>query len=359
MAMIEAVGLEKYYQDRQVLKGISLQTNKGEVLALIGPRGAGKTTLLRILGLLEPPSRGEVYFKGVNVTSSERARLWARRKMSFVAQKPVVFSGSVRGNVACGLKWRGVSLRSAESKIEAVLRLTGMSEHRDRDAKSLSVGEMQMVALARALVSEPEVLFLDEPTASLDPVSAARIENVLGQLTRLRSLTVVMTTHDMAQGQRLAQRIGVLMAGELLQIGEPGEIFCSPVNREVAEFVGVENILAGRVEDKSESLALIDVGGAKLQAVTDCGLGDLVWVTVRPEDITFAKVRERTSARNVFRGVITKVTGVGALVRIEVDCGFPLLGVLTRKSAEDLGIEAGGEIYVGFKATAVHVIRRG
>ncbi len=358
MALIEAIKLEKYYQGRQVLRGISLQIDKGEVLALIGPRGAGKTTLLRILGLLELPSRGEVYFDGVNVTSSGRLRLWARRRMSFVAQKPVVFSGSVRDNVACGLKWRGRNSKSAADRIEAALGLIGMSEYADRDAKALSVGEMQMMALSRALVGEPEVLFLDEPTASLDPVSAARVETVLERLIKLRNMTVVMTTHDMGQGQRLAWRIGVLMAGELLQTGEPREIFCSPATREVAEFVGVENILAGEVVSKSDSLAVIDIGGARLEALTECRLGDLVWVTIRPEDVTFARVREQTSARNVFRGVVTKVAGVGALLRIEVDCGFPLLGVLTKKSAEDMGIERGDEVYVSFKATTVHVIRR-
>lgn len=358
MALIEALKLEKHYQGRPVLKGISLQINEGEVLALIGPRGAGKTTLLRILDLLELPSSGEVYFQDVNVTSSGRLRLWARRRMSFVAQKPVVFSGSVRDNVACGLKWRGGHSKSAGDRIEATLGLIGMSEYVDRDAKALSVGEMQMVALARALVSDPEVLFLDEPTASLDPVSAAKVETVLQRLIRSRKTTVVMTTHDMGQGQRLAQRIGVLMAGELLQIGEPFEIFCSPVNKKVAEFVGAENILAGRVESKSEGLVVIDVGKARLEAITDCEPGDPVWVTIRPEDINFARVRAQSSARNVFWGIVTKVANVGALVRIEVDCGFPLLGVLTKKSAEDIGIGPGAEIYVSFKATAVHVIRR-
>lgn len=358
MALIEALKLEKHYQGRTALKGVDLQINEGEVLALIGPRGAGKTTLLRILDLLELPSSGEVYFHGVNVTASERLRLWARRRMSFVAQKPVVFSGSVRDNVACGLKWRGGYSKSVGGRIEDALGLIGMSKYVDRDAKALSVGEMQMVALARALVSDPEVLFLDEPTASLDPLSAAKVERVLQRLINLRRMTVVMTTHDMGQGQRLAHRIGVLMAGQLVQIGEPREIFCSPLSREVAEFVGVENILAGRVESKSESLAVIDVSGVRLEAITDCGLGDPVWVTIRPEDITFSKVREQSSARNVFWGIVTKVVSVGALVRIEVDCGFPLLGVLTKKSAEDLGIELGAEVHVSFKATAVHVIRR-
>lgn len=358
MTLIEARGLDKYYQSRPILKGVTLQINSGEVLALIGPRGAGKTTLLRLLDLLESPSRGEIYFNGVNVTSSERLRFFVRRRMSFVTQRTVVFSGTVADNIACGLKWRGERWQAVSNKVESVLELIGMPQYANRDARTLSVGETQLVALARALVIEPEVLFLDEPTANLDPVSAARVEAVLTQFIRLRNMTVVMATHDMVQGQRLAGRIAVIMGGQLLQVGEPRQIFCAPATKEVAEFVGVENILPGKVESNNGSLAVIDIEGIKLEAITVCKPGELVWAIVRPEDITFAKVRGYTSARNVFPGRIQRVASVGALVRIEVDCGFPLLGVLTKRSAEDIGVEQGGEVYVSFKATAVHVIGR-
>ncbi len=359
MIIIEAQGLGKHYQKRPVLKCIDLQIRKGEVFGLIGPRGAGKTTLLRLLDLLDKPSKGEVYFAGVNVTSSERLRLQARRRMSFVSQKPIVFSGSVWDNIACSLKWRSEKTAVANKKVEAVLELVGMAEYATRKAKTLSGGEVQLIALARALVTEPDVLFLDEPTANLDPISAAKVEALLARLIQTRKMTIVMATHDMAQGQRLARRVGVLMDGELLQVGSPAEIFCSPVNKEIAEFVGVENILEGRVEGKNENLTTINVNGAVLETVTACEIGDSVWVTIRPEDITFARVKELTSARNVFRGKIKRVTTVGPLVRIEVDCGFPLLGVLTRKSAEDMALEPGKDIYASFKASAIHVIKRG
>ncbi len=358
MILIETLGLEKHYQGSSVLRCIDLQVNEGEVFGLIGPRGAGKTTLLRLLDLLDRPSKGEVYFGGVNVTSSERLRLKARRRMSFVSQKPVVFSGSVWDNIACGLKWRGENSAVTSKKVEAVLELVGMTEFAGRKAKTLSGGEMQLIALARALVTEPEVLFLDEPTANLDPVSAARVEALLARLIRKRGMTIVMATHDMAQGQRLAGRVGVLMGGELLQVGGPIEIFCSPANKAIAEFVGVENIWEGKVEAKRENLTAIVIDGAVFEAVTTCAVGDSVWVAIRPEDITFAQVKESTSARNVFRGKVERVTAVGALVRIEVDCGFPLLGVLTRKSAEDMALEPGKDIYASFKASAIHVMKR-
>jgi tungstate transport system ATP-binding protein len=358
MVVLEARGLGKDYQGRQVLQCIDLQICEGDVLCLIGPRGAGKTTLLRLLDLLEKPSGGELYFNGVNVTFSERLRLQVRRRMSFVLQKPIVFSGSVRDNIAYGLKWRGEASKLVRKKTEYILELVGIADYADREAKTLSGGEMQLVALARALVTEPEVLFLDEPTANLDPVSGAKIEAILARLIESRKMTIVMATHDMAQGQRLANRIGVLMSGRLLQIGSPVEIFCLPASKKIAEFVGVENILSGSVTEKNGGLATISVGEVTFEVVTSCNVGDLVWAIIRPEDITFARVKELSSARNVFQGKITRMATVGALVRVEVDCGFTLLGVLTKKSADDMGIEPGVDVYASFKASAVHIIKR-
>jgi tungstate transport system ATP-binding protein len=139
-----------------------------------------------------------------------------------------------------------------------------MADYRNREARTLSGGETQRVAIARALVTEPEMLFLDEPTANLDPVSTTKVEEVLAHIIREHKTTVVMATHDQLQGHRLAGTIGVMIDGEILQVGSPGKIFSSPVNREVAEFVGVENILDGVVVGKDDSLAYIEVNGVTL-----------------------------------------------------------------------------------------------
>ena len=131
-----------------------------------------------------------------------------------------------------------------------------------------------------------------------------------------------------------------------------------PKNMEVAQFVGIENILKGVIEDKDGSLVTIKVNDSAIQAVSDCAIGEKVYALIRPEDITFTPTKDKTSARNMFRGEITKMTQVGQLVRIEVDCGFGLLGVITKTSAEELDIDIGKKIYGSFKATAIHVIRR-
>ncbi len=358
MALLEAVELVKGYDRQQVLKEVSLKIEHGEAFALIGSTGAGKTTLLRLLDLLEAPSSGSIYFDGVDVTHNRQERLKARRRMSFVQQRPTVFTMNVYDNVACGLKWRHDKSEIIRQKVERALDLVGMSEYRNRKAKTLSGGETQRVAIARALITDPEVLFLDEPTANLDPVSTSKIEQVLANIIHEQRTTVVMATHDMSQAQRLASRVGVLINGEMPQSGKPHEIFYSPQSKEVAEFVGIENILSGLVVNKNDNLLTVDVNGSAIEAVADCALGDNVNALIRPEDITITLAKETSSARNVFEGTIARLTPIGPLVRIEINCGFPLLAVVTSSSAQELGLTVGKRIYASFKATAIHVIRR-
>ena len=356
MALVEIINLGQKYEGRHVLRNTTLRVDAGEVFALIGPTGAGKTTLLRLLGLLELPASGQIYFDGIDVTHSRHHRLDARRRMSFVQQKPIVFSMSVYDNVTCGLKWRHEKKEVIRSKVESALESVGMAEYKNRSAKTLSGGETQRVAIARALVIEPEVLILDEPTANLDPVSISRIEEILEQIIRERRTTIVMATHDMFQGQRLAGRIGVLINGEMLQVGSHNEVFWSPENADVANFVGMENILAGLVLKQDDGLIDVDLGGNIIQGMAGNAVGDKVSVLVRPEDVTLSLAKETTSARNILIGSISRTVSVGPLVRTELDCGFPLIALVTRRSAQELELSVGKQIYASFKATATHVI---
>ena len=358
MALIETTNLGQRYDRRDVLKGIDLKIERSEVFAVIGPTGTGKTTLLRLLDLLDVPFSGRIYFDGVDVTGSRHERLKARRRMAFVQQKPIVFTMSVYNNVSCGLKWRHERSEIIHRKVERALGLVGMADYKNRNARTLSGGETQRVAIARALVTEPEVMLLDEPTANLDPVSISKVEEVLAHIIQERKTTMVMATHDMPQGQRLADRIGVMIDGEILQVGTPNEIFSLPQNRTLAEFVGIENILTGVVVEKDDNLAIVAVDGGTIQVVSEYAVGDRVDALIRPEDITFTLSKHTSSARNVFQGKITRLTTVGPLARIEVDCGFPLLGVLTKRSAQELELAVGSEVYSSFKATAIHTIKR-
>ncbi|MFC1950847.1 ABC transporter ATP-binding protein [Chloroflexota bacterium] len=358
MALLNIENIGQAYNGSVILKDISLSLNRGEVLALIGPTGSGKTTLLKLIDLLEKPSLGRIHFDEVDVTKAESDRLAARRRMALVQQKPIVFSMNVYDNVAVGLKWRGVARNSIRQKVEHAIDIVGMADYAGRDAKTLSGGETQRIALARALVLEPELLLLDEPTANLDPNSVSKIEEVIEHIINDSDISVIMTTHNMLQGQRLAHRIGVMIDGRVLQMGKPEEIFNAPQSKEVAEFVGIDNILAGTIESQDGELDDIKINGATVSAISGYNKGEHVYVLIRPEDITLSFASERSSALNLFNGVIDKINTLGSLVHIEVDCGFPLFVVATARSALDMDLAAGSEVCVSFKATAVKVIKR-
>ena len=358
MSLIEVVGLSQKYGDRVVLNNINVNIDKGEVFALIGPTGAGKTTFLRLIDLLEIPASGKLYFDGADTAALRRMKLKIRRRMAFVLQKPAVFNMSIYDNIAYGLRWRGNSRKEIETRVNHLLEVIGLSAFHHKNARTLSGGEAQRVAIARALVIEPEVLLLDEPTANLDPVSTLKIEELIQSIFRQYRTTIVMATHDLSQGRRLAHRIGVMVGGEIIQVGKADEIFNSPSNREVAEFVGVENIISGAIVSRDGDIATIDLKGEIIEAISDGAVGDEVYACIRPEDVTLAPSKAISSARNSLAGEITRVVLVGSLVHVEVDCGFSLLALVTKKSTEELKLKSGSQIYAGFKASAVHVIKK-
>ena len=358
MSLIETINLCQRYGERDILKNVNLRVDRGEILALIGPTGAGKTTLLRLINLLDVPTAGKIYFDGIDTAASARVRLEVRRRMAFVLQKPIVFNMSVYDNIAYGLKWRGIGRSGIREKVDSILEMVGLSAYKDRNARTLSGGEVQGVAIARAIAVEPEVLLLDEPTANLDPISASKIEELITDIIKRYVTTVIMATHDMSQGQRLADKIGVLMNGKIPQIGSSMDVFTSPRNREVAEFVGMENIIDGVVISSEDKVVAIDVRGRIIEGISDYAAGEEVSVCIRPEDITLALSRVSSSARNSFVGEVTWVVSMGPLSRVEIDCGFPLVALVTKRSAEELGLKKGKQVYTTFKATGVHVIKR-
>lgn len=358
MSLIEVTGLNHRYGERAILENINLSVDRGEVFALIGPTGAGKTTLLRIIDLLEVPSAGEIYFDSKCIPRSGKQRLEIRRRMSFIHQKPQVFNLSVYDNVACGLRWRREEKNRIAGKVDHILEMVGLKGYKNRNARTLSGGEAQRVALARSLVLEPEVLLLDEPTANLDPVSTAKIEQLISYVARQRNTTMIMATHDMSQGQQLADRIGVLLDGRLVQTGNATDIFRSPQNEEVAHFVGMENIMEGVIIANNEGIATVNIGGNAIQAVSSHPVGKEVYACIRPEDITLALASTQSSARNSFQAKVTQVTSLGPLSRVEINCGFRLVALVTKISAEELNLQVGREVYATFKATGVHIMEK-
>jgi tungstate transport system ATP-binding protein len=263
-------------------------------------------------------------------------------------------------NIAYGLHFRRASRESIKNQVDHALEVIDMVGFEDRKAKSLSGGEMQRVALARAMVTEPELLLLDEPTANLDPIATQKIEQLIRHYNEESHTTVIMSTHDMQQGQRLASRVAVMMEGRFAQVGTPREVFASPSDKAVANFVGVKNILTGTIVSNMDGVATLTVDGISIDAVTSLPAGTPVWASILPEDITLLLSHGKwTSARNVFTGRIVRFAPRGPLLNITVDCGAELSATVTWKSAEEMGLKIGDEVRLSFKASSVHVMADG
>jgi tungstate transport system ATP-binding protein len=356
--MLEVRSLCQTRGDAEVLKDISFSVKRSETFVVIGPTGSGKTTLLRLLGLLERPASGTFRLGGREVPDSNGARLELRRRIAMVLQRPAVFNSSVYDNVAYGLHIRKQDGASLHRKVEAALETVGLSAHSTRNARTLSGGEVQRVALARAMVVEPDLLLLDEPTANLDPVSTSNVEKLISGIIQEMDTTVVMATHDMFQGQRLADRMGVIVAGEMQQTGDPRDVFGLPQSREIAELVGMENILEGSVSSNDSGVVAIGINGTQIQAISSLQPGEPVYACIRADEIILALRSDKTSARNAFAGNITRVIPFGPLAHVHMDCGFPLISLITAKSAQEMGLRTGSPVHASFKATGVHIIPR-
>ena len=277
-----------------------------------------------------------------------------------VFQKPAVMNTTVEENVAFGLKFRGITQADRTERVRSALDLVGLAHLNGRKATTLSGGEMQRVAVARALVTEPEVLLLDEPTANLDPVSSEVIEELILRVNRERGTTVVMATHDMVQGQRLGDRIGVIMGGRIAQVGTGTEIFSRPTSREIARFVGIDDALEGVITANEAGHATIAVGSQVIEAITPLSPETAVTLFIRPEEVIISIPDHgtiRTSVRNQMEGTIAKMVPYGPFIRVTIDCKPALVALITRRSCIDLGLAVGTRVVASVKATAIHVLR--
>jgi len=342
-----------------VLDVPALSLEAGEILAVIGPNGAGKSTLLRVSALLEPPTRGTVALKG-RVPGSPGERLLARRRMAAVFSTPSLARGSVAGSVRLALTFRGVRPREADRRVRPWLERLGIGELSARPVATLSGGEAQRASLARALAAEPDVLFLDEPFATLDPPTRDRLLDDLGPLLRASGTTTMLVTHDRSEALRLGDRIAVLLDGRLAQLGLPQTVFGAPANEAVARLVGMENVLAGTVAETRDGLVRIAVSALTVTVVGEAAPGERVLVGVRPEDVLLepAGGGGPSSAQNRFEGRVVAVTPLGPLQRIALDCGWALNALVTRPAVTALGLAPGQAVTATFKATAAHLIRR-
>lgn len=232
--------VSKSYDGRRVLTVERLHIRRGEILAVVGPSGAGKSTLLRLLNFLEPPDSGAITFREHTVSPGETVPVTVRRRVTTVFQRPLLLNRSVWANVAYGLKLRGN--RDGDAQIADALRQVGVEDLARQPARTLSGGEAQRVAVARAMVIEPEVLLLDEPTANLDPYNVGLIEEIVQQLNEEEGVTQVLVTHNVFQARRLAHRVVFLLEGDVVEVSETEAFFDDPQDPRTGAFVRGEMV---------------------------------------------------------------------------------------------------------------------
>lgn len=277
--LIELVDIYKKFDGDLILRNINLYIEKNEFLTLLGPSGCGKTTTLRIIGGFENPTSGDLLFCGKSILNLPPYK----RQVNTVFQKYALFPNmNVFDNVAFGLKIKKVSKAVISQKVKAMLKLVNLSGFEKRNVNFLSGGQQQRIAIARALVNEPEVLLLDEPLGALDLKLRKEMQIELKNMQQKLGITFVYVTHDQEEALSMSDTIAVMNNGVIQQIGSPQDIYNEPKNSFVADFIGESNIINGIMLKDFE----VEFAGKKFECV-DKGfeLNEKVDVVIRPEDI--------------------------------------------------------------------------
>jgi len=233
--------ITKRYKDVTALKSISLTVAKGEVFGLLGPSGSGKSTLLRLVDLLETPDSGEVEIDGETVRADSKESFKTRRRMGMILQKPMVLNRSVENNLAYSLVIRGWSEDETQKRVDQELKRLGLEGRREKNARTLSGGEMQRLCFARSTIFDPSLLLLDEFTANLDPANVALLEEMVrNYASKNNERTVMVVTHNLFQAKRMCHRIALMWDGKIVEVADKKRFFEAPEDERTAAFVSGE-----------------------------------------------------------------------------------------------------------------------
>ncbi len=317
MPLLEVYHLTKSYGEGRFPDDISFVVDEGEILCLLGPSGCGKTTLLRIIAGLEIPDSGKVLFEGRDI----RDVPVHRRNFGLMFQDQALFPHkNVFENIAFGLRMQRLPKEEVQARVAKVLDLVGMAGFEKRDVNELSGGEQQRVALARSLAPRPRLLMLDEPLGALDRALRERLMNELRTILKDIGVTAIYVTHDQQEAFAVADRVVIMNLGRKVQEGRPEEVYQRPATEFVARFLGLENLLSGRVVAAGPPLAVETALG--LLTTTDSfalPVGQEVTVLIRPEGVRCLSTG--TAAENLIAGQVQARSFRGGHYQITVAAG--------------------------------------
>jgi molybdate transport system ATP-binding protein len=328
---------------------------------LFGPSGSGKTTALRCLAGLDRPQSGYIRFGDETWFDAKCGILVPpqRRQVGYLFQEYALFPHlTVERNIGYGV--RSIGHAERRTRIAEITDLLGLAGLEDRYPHQLSGGQQQRVALARALVCRPRLLLLDEPLSALDLPTREQLRRELRHWLTKLAVPGIVVTHDRVETLALGDHVVVMDHGCVRQSGPPQEVFSAPVDLAVARIVGVDNIESGKVIRMMDGLATIRVGASELLALSASHVNGQVCVCIRAEDVMLEKgtVARQSSARNHLVGCIRSLDREGPMVRVGIDCGFPLKALVTYQACEDMGLRDGMEVTALVKAPAIRLIPR-
>lgn len=315
--LIEIKNLSKYYHSVKILDGINLSINHGEFLTLLGPSGCGKTTLLRLISGFEHSTTGNIFIDGVCVDSFPPQK----RNVHTVFQSYALFPHlSVFENVAFALRCASVNEKEIHHRVYETLALVRLEDLACRNIKQLSGGQQQRVAIARALVKRPQVLLLDEPLSSLDYRLRKVMQYELKQLQKTLNMTFIFVTHDQEEALSMSDRIVIFNHGRIEQIGTPREVYETPKNLYVANFIGEANIFNVEVLEANEAFLVVTIESNNLHCKNTHQFqkGQKLHLIVRPEDIRVWSLTEVAKSDDMIPGKIIDIIYKGSTVDLKV-----------------------------------------
>jgi spermidine/putrescine ABC transporter ATP-binding subunit len=343
-------GLTFAYGERPAVEDLSLSVRAGEFVSLLGPSGCGKTTALRIVAGLLRPAHGRVLLDGRDITRLAPEK----RPLGMVFQHLALFPHlSVEENVAFSLKLQRRDRRAIRKRVQEMLKLVGLGWAGSRSVHQLSGGQQQRVALARSLVSEPEVLLLDEPLGALDLQIRKEMQAELKSLQRRVGITFIFVTHDQTEAMAMSDRIVLMRDGRIVQDAPPQEVYSHPADAFVAGFVGETNLLTGTVQSDSAGVLVITVGDDVLVLPGHSGYrrDQRVAVSIRPEHLSLAGV----GGESVLEGRVSSQTFLGHEVLLEIETAVAVLRVRrTVDEPNDLEV-IGDAVHLAYDPRRVHV----
>ncbi|MCI5643682.1 MAG: ABC transporter ATP-binding protein [Peptoniphilus sp.] len=338
--VIELKNVTKSFDDNVILKDFNIKVKKDEFLTILGPSGCGKTTILRLIGGFEAPDEGQILFNGNDITNKEPYE----RKINTVFQKYALFPHmNVYKNIAFGLNIKKMDKKLIKEKVREVLKLVNLEGFENREIESLSGGQQQRIAIARALVNEPEVLLLDEPLGALDLKLRQAMQIELKRIQKSVGITFIYVTHDQEEALSMSDTIIVLNNGKIQQMDTPLNIYNEPKNAFVADFIGESNIIKAKMlEDFKVRFLDYDF------VCVDKGFnnGEDVEVVIRPEDVLL--VDENYQIEGTVTSLVFK--GVHYEMNVDVD-GYSMLVQSTEKR------EVGDRTGIIIKPDLIHVMR--